>query len=80
MGAKLHANGAMLLRELRLPGFRNHAQGVSGPGAVQASDTGLLGIFLRDVIRMNPSNFHLFGPDETISEKLQAVFEASNRQ
>ena len=80
MGAKFHANGGMLLRDLRLTDCRDYAQAVSGPGAVQASDTGLLGIFLRDVIRMNPSNFRLFGPDETISEKLQAVFEASNRQ
>ncbi len=80
MGANPHANGGLLLRDLRLPDFRDYAQAVSEPGAVQASDTGVLGTFLRDVIRLNPSNFRLFGPDETLSNKLQAVFEASNRQ
>ena len=80
MGANPHANGGMLLRDLRLPDFREYAQAVSAPGAVQASDTSVLGTFLRDVIRLNPSNFRLFGPDETLSNKLQAVFEASNRQ
>ncbi|MHB1871645.1 MAG: phosphoketolase family protein [Steroidobacteraceae bacterium] len=80
MGANPHANGGALLRDLRLPDFRDYAQAVSAPGAVQASDTGVLGEFLRDVIRLNPENFRLFGPDETISNKLQAVFEASSRQ
>ena len=80
MGANPHANGGLLLRDLSLPDFRDYAQAVSKPGAVQASDTGVLGTFLRDVIRMNPSTFRLFGPDETISNKLQAVFETSNRQ
>ena len=80
MGANPHANGGVLLRDLRLPDFRHYAQAVSAPGAVEASDTGVLGTFLRDVIRMNPSNFRLFGPDETISNKLQEVFETSARQ
>ncbi len=80
MGANPHANGGLLLRDLHLPDFRDYAQAVSEPGAVQASDTGVLGTFLRDVIGMNPSTFRLFGPDETISNKLQAVFETSNRQ
>ncbi len=80
MGANPHANGGMLLRDLRLPDFRDYAHALSAPGATEASDTGVLGTFLRDVIRMNPSTFRLFGPDETISNKLQAVFETSSRQ
>ena len=80
MGANPHANGGALLRDLRLPEFRDYAQQVSSPGAIEASDTAVLGEFLRDVIRLNPENFRLFGPDETISNKLQAVFETSSRQ
>ncbi len=80
MGANPHANGGLLLRDLRLPDFRLYAQQVDAPGAAFASDTGVLGGFLRDVIRQNPSSFRLFGPDETISNKLQAVFETSARQ
>ena len=80
MGANPHANGGLLLRELLLPEFRAYAQPVSAPGALAASDTGTLGVYLREVIRMNRSTFRLFGPDETVSNKLQAVFEASNRQ
>ncbi len=80
MGANPHANGGLLLRDLRLPDVRLYAQQVDAPGAAFASDTGVLGGFLRDVIRQNPSSFRLFGPDETISNKLQAVFETSARQ
>ena len=80
MGANPHANGGLLLRGLQLPEFREYAQPVSAPGALEASDTGTLGVFLRDVIRLNPSTFRLFGPDETVSNKLQAVFETCNRQ
>ena len=80
MGANPHANGGLLLRGLQLPEFREYAQPVSSPGAIEASDTGTLGVFLRDVIRLNPSTFRLFGPDETVSNKLQAVFETCNRQ
>ncbi len=80
MGANPHANGGLLLRDLRLPDFRLYAQKVDAPGAACASDTSVLGGFLRDVIRQNPRSFRLFGPDETISNKLQAVFETSARQ
>ncbi|HTW73387.1 MAG TPA: phosphoketolase family protein [Steroidobacteraceae bacterium] len=80
MGANPHANGGLLLRDLRLPDFRDYAVAVAAPGATQASDTTVLGQFLRDVIRLNPANFRLFGPDETVSNRLQAVFEATNRQ
>jgi xylulose-5-phosphate/fructose-6-phosphate phosphoketolase len=82
MGANRHANGGMLLRDLRMPDFRDHAVHVSSPGAVQAQDTLVLGAFLRDVARLNLAqrNFRLFGPDETLSNLLGAVFEVTNRQ
>ena len=82
MGANPHANGGLLLRELRLPEFREYAVAVSAPGAGDAEDTRVLGRFLRDVIRLNqvPRNFRLFGPDETLSNRLDAVFEATERQ
>jgi len=82
MGANPHANGGVLLRDLQLPDFRNHAVTVDGHGAVDAEDTRVLGRFLRDVIAANEArrNFRLFGPDETVSNRLDAVFEATNRQ
>ena len=82
MGANPHANGGLLLRELQMPDFREHAFAVTAPGATQAQDTLVLGPFLRDVIRMNDSqrNFRIFGPDETMSNLLDAVFQATNRQ
>jgi xylulose-5-phosphate/fructose-6-phosphate phosphoketolase len=80
MGANPNANGGLLLRPLRLPDFRRYAVRVPAPGAVEASDTGAAGALLRDVIRRNPENFRLFGPDETASNKLGAVFEATDRQ
>ena len=82
MGANPHTNGGLLLRELRLPDFREYAVAVSAPGAGDAEDTRVLGRFLRDVIRQNqtPRNFRLFGPDETLSNRLDAVFEATERQ
>ena len=80
MGANPHANGGALLKDLRLPEFRDYAVPVASPGTLVASDTGTLGAFLRDVIRLNPDSFRLFGPDETVSNKLQSVFETTNRQ
>jgi xylulose-5-phosphate/fructose-6-phosphate phosphoketolase len=82
MGANPHANGGLLLRDLRLPSFSGYAVAVEAPGAVRSSDTTVLGSFLRDVIRENEAaqNFRLFGPDETLSNKLGAVFEATSRQ
>ena len=82
MGANPHANGGMLLRELRLPDYRAHAVGVPSPGAVSASDMGTLGPYLRDVISLNQQaqNFRVFGPDETLSNMLGAVFEVTSRQ
>jgi xylulose-5-phosphate/fructose-6-phosphate phosphoketolase len=82
MGANPHANGGSLLRDLRLPDFRVHAVSVPSPGAVAAQDTLVLGKFLRDVVTLNATqrNFRVFGPDETLSNLLGAVFEVTNRQ
>jgi len=82
MGANPHANGGIFLRDLRMPDFRDYAVKVPAPGAVDAEDTRVLGTFIRDVIKMNQDqrNFRLFGPDETISNRLTAVFEATKRQ
>ena len=82
MGANPHANGGVLLRELRMPDFRVHAVAVPSPGAVVAQDTLVLGQFLRDVVTLNAQerNFRVFGPDETLSNLLGAVFEVTNRQ
>ena len=82
MGANPHANGGLLLRDLRLPDFRRYAIDLPRPGAVDAEDTKILGTFLRDVIRENADsqNFRMFGPDETASNRLTAVLEASDKQ
>jgi len=82
MGANPHANGGLLLRDLRMPDFRVHAVTVPAPGAVTAQDTLVLGEFLRDVATLNDSkrNFRIFGPDETLSNLLGAVFEVTSRQ
>ncbi|MGA2222707.1 MAG: phosphoketolase family protein [Verrucomicrobiia bacterium] len=82
MGANPHANGGILLRDLLMPDFRVHAVNVPSPGAVDGQDTLVLGKFLRDVAKLNQDqrNFRIFGPDETLSNLLGAVFEATNRQ
>jgi xylulose-5-phosphate/fructose-6-phosphate phosphoketolase len=82
MGANPHANGGLLLRDLRLPDFRAYAVTVKAPGDVEAEDTRVLGRFLRDVVSHNEKtkNFRIFGPDETVSNRLDAVFSATNRQ
>ena len=82
MGANPHANGGLLLRDLKMPDFRDHAVNVSSPGEIQECDTRILGMFLRDVSKMNQAerNFRIFGPDETLSNLLGAVFEVTNRQ
>jgi xylulose-5-phosphate/fructose-6-phosphate phosphoketolase len=82
MGANPHANGGLLLRDLRMPDFHLHAVTVPAPGAVDAQDTMVLGKFLRDVVTLNEDtrNFRVFGPDETLSNLLGAVFEVTNRQ
>src|SRR5579872_5699478 len=82
MGANPHANGGILLRDLRMPDFHDHAVNVPAPGAVDGQDTLVLGKFLRDVAKLNQDqrNFRVFGPDETLSNLLGAVFEVTNRQ
>jgi xylulose-5-phosphate/fructose-6-phosphate phosphoketolase len=81
MGANPHANGGLLRKELETPDFRKYAVDVPSPGAVEAQSTKLLGDYLRDVMRLNmdKGNFRVFGPDETASNRLQSVFEASDR-
>jgi xylulose-5-phosphate/fructose-6-phosphate phosphoketolase len=82
MGANPHANGGKLLRELRLPDFREYAVEVTAPGILGIGDTRVLAPFLRDVVEQNAEqrNFRLFGPDETVSNGLEGVFKATNRQ
>ncbi|HZV01956.1 MAG TPA: phosphoketolase family protein [Planctomycetota bacterium] len=82
MGKNPHANGGLLLKDLALPDFKKYAVAVSKPGMVMAEDTRVLGRFLRDVVRLNEEarNFRIFGPDETKSNRLDAVFEVTSRQ
>jgi xylulose-5-phosphate/fructose-6-phosphate phosphoketolase len=80
MGANPHANGGLLLKDLILPSFADYAVRVPQPGATQAEDTRVLGDFVRDVVKLNPNNFRIWGPDETLSNRLGAVFEATQRQ
>ncbi len=82
MGANPHANGGELLRELRLPDFRDYAAEVPVPGSTGIGDTRVLGPFLRDVVKLNSEqrNFRMFGPDETLSNGLGAMFEVTQRQ
>jgi xylulose-5-phosphate/fructose-6-phosphate phosphoketolase len=81
MGANPHANGGLLLRDLKMPDFRDYAVHVSGPGTVEAEATRVMGQFLRDVMRLNEDsrNFRVMGPDETGSNRLNALFEATDR-
>ncbi|MBU1910588.1 MAG: phosphoketolase family protein, partial [Verrucomicrobia bacterium] len=79
MSANPHANGGLLLRDLRMPDFRSYAVKVKRPGTVEAEATRVMGRFLRDVIKKNSDNFRLFGPDETASNRLGAVFEVTDK-
>jgi len=79
MSANPHANGGVLRKELELPDFREYAVGVPSHGGAQHENTRPLGEYLRDVLRRNPTSFRLFGPDETASNRLQAVYEASKK-
>ena len=82
MGANPQRERRTAAADLRMPDFREYAVAVAAPGAVDAEDTGVLGKFLRDVIRLNqePRHFRLFGPDEIDSNRLGAVFEVTDRQ
>ena len=79
MSANPHANGGLLLRDLKLPDFREYAVEVPRPATRTSEATRVLGGFLRDVIAANPRRFRLMGPDETASNRLGAVFEATDR-
>ncbi|MFN8109388.1 MAG: phosphoketolase family protein [Thermoleophilia bacterium] len=79
MSANPRANGGLLLRDLRLPDIHGYAVPVDRPGAASAESTRVLGTYLRDVISANPDRFRLFGPDETASNRLSAVFEVTDR-
>jgi xylulose-5-phosphate/fructose-6-phosphate phosphoketolase len=79
MSANLHANGGLLRKELKLPDFREFAVDVSTAGSVSHENTEPFGRYLRDVLKYNMTNFRVFGPDETASNRLQAVYEASKK-
>ena len=81
MGANPHANGGLLLKQLRLPDFRDYAIDMTQPGQVTAEATRIMGRFLRDVMRANmqTKNFRVFGPDETASNRLDDIFDVTQR-
>jgi len=79
MSANPHANGGVLRRGLRLPAFEDYAVKVERPGRVEVENVPPLGNFLRDVMKLNMTNFRVFGPDETTSNKLQAVYQAAKK-
>ncbi len=82
MGANPHTNGGLLLKELKMPAFQDYAVDVPKPGIVEAEATRVMGLFLRDVMKHNMSNqnFLVFGPDETASNRLSALFEVTKRR
>ena len=79
ISANPHANGGLQRIPLRMPDFRAYAVAVERPGRKEISPTAVLGEFLRDVMELNPRNFRVFGPDETASNRLQAVYQASKK-
>lgn len=79
MGSNPHSNGGLLCRNLTMPDFRDYAIDVSKPGQLLAENTRPLGRFLRDIMKNNPTNFRVFGPDENTSNKLDAIYEVSKK-
>ena len=79
MSANLHANGGRLKKALRMPDFRNYAHSVEKPGKAEAGNTAPLGVFLGDVMKLNMSNFRVFGPDETASNRLDAIYKTTKK-
>ncbi len=79
MSASPYANGGLLLKDLRLPDFRDLAVDVPMPGGAVAEATKVLGAWLAEVVRLNPDNFRVFGPDETASNRLQAIYDATDK-
>ena len=79
MGSSPYANGGILLKELKVPSIDKYAVKVDKPGSIEKEDMRVLGEFIRDIIKENPTNYRLFGPDETMSNRLNKVFEVTNR-
>jgi xylulose-5-phosphate/fructose-6-phosphate phosphoketolase len=79
MSANPHANGGLIRKALRLPDFREYGVKVDKPGQSEVENTKPLGVFLRDIVKLNPSNFRVFGPDENTSNKLDAIYQASKK-
>lgn len=79
MGANPNANGGLLLQELKVPSINKYAVKFTHPGEIEKEDMRVLGEFIRDIIKENPNNFRVFGPDETMSNRLSHLFEADNR-
>ena len=79
MGSNPHANGGVFRLSLRLPDFRDHRVEISKPAQIEVSNTSILGVFLRDVMKENADKFRVFGPDETTSNKLAAIYEAAKK-
>ncbi|HEY8159095.1 MAG TPA: phosphoketolase family protein [Methylobacter sp.] len=79
MSANPHANGGLIRKALRLPDFREYGVKVENPGQTEVENTKPLGVFLRDIVKLNPTNFRVFGPDENTSNKLDAIYEASKK-
>ena len=80
MSANLHANGGKILKELNIPDFKDYMLEVKSPGSVFASDMTELGKFIRDIVKLNPHNYRIFGPDEALSNRLSHVFEVTDRK
>ena len=80
MGSNPNANGGLMLKELNVPNFKDYELKISRPGMEKASDMMQLGNFVRDIIKNNPDNFRVFSPDELLSNRLNHVFEVTNRQ
>jgi xylulose-5-phosphate/fructose-6-phosphate phosphoketolase len=79
ISANPHANGGLVRKELRMPDFREYALDIPEPGQIEAENTRPLGVFLRDVMKMNMNTFRVFGPDENTSNKLTAIYEVSKK-
>ena len=79
MSANPHANGGLLRKALRLPDFREYGVKVENPGQTEVENTKPLGVFLRDIVKLNPTNFRVFGPDENTSNKLDAIYQVSKK-
>lgn len=80
MSANPATNGGLILKELKIPDFRNYMLDIKKPGVVKASDMMTLSEFIRDIVKLNPNNYRIFGPDEALSNRLNHVFEVTNRK